>query len=86
MRPQRSRSGSVNAPLPGPDLDDPFAGTGIDRGDDAPEHARIVQEMLAEALARADHPARPSRPASRIASNRLPGSARPVPARSSAVP
>ena len=41
---------------PGTDLDEAFAGLGIHRGDDAPEHARIVQEMLAEALARADHP------------------------------
>ena len=68
---------------PGSDLDQPLAGLRIDRGDDTREHARVVQEMLPEALAGADHP---SSSASPIAANRLPGSARPLPARSSAVP
>ena len=75
---------------PRADLDDAFAGLRVDRRDDSREDARVMQEMLAEALARADHPGvpppAPRRSASRIASNRLPGSARPVPARSSAVP
>ena len=82
--------GQGERPAPRADLDDAFAGLRVDRRDDSREDARVMQEMLAEALARANHPGvpppAPRRSASRIASNRLPGSARPVPARSSAVP
>ena len=76
---QRPRQGTAA----GPDLDDALARPRIDGRDNAREYARVVQEMLAETLARANHPRRCARS---IASNRLPGSARPVPARSSAVP
>jgi len=79
--------------LAGPDLDEPVAGLRSDRLDDAAQDARIVQEVLAEALAprgadRGAHQRR--RAASSLArcsaAARLPQSARPLPARSSAVP
>ena len=88
-RRQRSSRGSGQRAAAGADLDDALPGPGVDCRDDAPQDAGIVQEMLPEPLARAvqggGQPG-PRRAASRIDSNRLPGSARPVPARSSAVP
>ena len=52
QRRQRSSSGSVSAPRPGPISTMRSPGLRIDRRDDALDHAGIVQEMLAEALAR----------------------------------
>ncbi len=78
---------------PRTDLDHVIARPGIDRRDDLRDDAGTVEKVLAEPLARyvrAGHAAAPTTPAmasaTSMASNRLPGSARPVPARSSAVP
>src|SRR5690606_23833602 len=77
------------------DLDDAVARLGVDREDDLCDHAALVQEVLPQRLlgrpAEATHAAHPGgRCASRahvsIAANRLEGSARPLPARSKAVP
>ena len=79
--------------LAGPDLHRGVARLEVDRRHDARDHGRIVQEMLAKALARAavGNAQTGSRrcaicAAISIAAIRLPGSARPLPARSSAVP
>ena len=70
------------------DLDQRLVGLRRDLAHDAVEHAAVVQEVLAEALARENQlrvsPANSM--ASCVAATRLPASARPVPARSSAVP
>src|SRR5204862_7155098 len=73
------------------DLDEAVARRRRERAKDAIDHAALVQEMLAEALARdvrAFHqrPACASFWASSTAARRLPRSAPPVPARSSATP
>ncbi len=75
----------------GADLDDAIARTHADRVDDPLSHTGIVQEVLPEPLADDRlHEAWRSREARcvarRSAASRLPASARPVPARSSAVP
>src|SRR3954470_11851451 len=63
-------------------------GLGIDVANDAFQHATVVQEVLTEAFAREGHVGRvrTNSTARRVAATRLPASARPVPARSSAVP
>src|SRR5262249_29117024 len=73
---------------PGTDLDQSLLGARIDRADDAGDHARIVQEVLAEAFARNVHQAAAdaSCSAMSMAVTRLPESALPVPASESAVP
>src|SRR5690606_9801787 len=74
------------------DLHKWLAGTRVDGGDNAPQDAGIVQEMLPEALARdvgvAAHAWRRAARSSarRAAAKALPASARPWPARSSATP
>ena len=78
----------------GADLDNALARPRVDRGDDALDVMRVVQEVLREAPSRAvalhQRPADGRSPASRSASARaaimLPASALPSPARSSAVP
>ena len=67
------------------DLDQWLPGLRIDGRDDARDHLLVMQEVLAEALAGAYHRLAQSS-ASSSAAARLPASARPVPARSSAVP
>ena len=71
------------------DLDNMIAGPWIDRGGDAVDNGRVMQEMLPETFPawRMLHAARVMIwLASSMAAIRLRGSARPVPARSSAVP
>ena len=71
------------APRPGPISTSRSPGRGSIAAHDARDHARIVQEVLAEAFARNVHQARAdaSCSARSIASRaRLPGSALPVPA------
>jgi len=70
------------------DLDQPVAAGGRDGAHDAPDRPGIVQEVLAQALLGAVHRRRAahSSTARRSAARRLPASARPVPARSRAVP
>ena len=69
------------------DLQQRLLGLRRDFAHDAIEHAAVMQEMLAEPLAREDHARLAANStASRVAAMRLPASARPVPARSSAVP
>src|SRR5690606_19831169 len=81
--------------LAGADFHQAFAAARRDGADDAVDDAVVVQEVLAETLARPvrgvvhQRASRQRRPISRAAATavaRLPGSARPVPARSSAVP
>ena len=70
-----------------PDLHHRVGGCWIYRIGDALQHRLVMQEMLAEPLARLDHERlAASLAASCTAASRLPASARPVPARSSAVP
>ena len=73
---------------PGTDLDQAVAGLRRDGAHDAVDRPGIVQEVLAEALlgAAQGRRAAQSSTASRTAARRLPASARPVPARSRAVP
>jgi len=71
----------------GPDLEQCLVGLRRDFAHDAIEHAAVMQEMLAEPLAREDQARLAANStARRVAAMRLPASARPVPARSSAVP
>src|SRR5215472_9187063 len=72
----------------GTDLDQCLSQARRDRRKDLLDHARVVQEVLAEALARAvlHQPCRAIPTAAASAASRLPGSARPVPASSRAVP
>ena len=92
----RPSSRAVSAPRPGPISTRCSPAARVERRHDAVDDGRVVQEVLAEALA----PRRPAgrggachqcrwrarRLASCTAAARLAGSARPVPARSSAVP
>ena len=80
-------------PLPRSDLDRRIGGSELYRGDDSGNDGRIVQKVLAEALAGAAVRTAQEvsltdamRAASSIAATRLPASALPLPARSSAVP
>jgi hypothetical protein len=86
-------------PVPGADLDCGVAGRQADRRHDARDDGRVMQEMLTETLARAAVRANQAlsrraasdrraaiAAASSIAAIRLPASALPLPARSSAVP
>ena len=81
---ERLRDGA----LPGSDLHDGVLRLRIDGADDRVDGAGIGQEVLAESLARSMrlHRRSASRAAISTAATRLPGSARPVPARSNAVP
>jgi hypothetical protein len=86
-RQQRQRQGA----FAGSNLDQALARQRPHRLDDARDDSGVMQEMLAEALAGAViHPRVVPRPAissaSSSAATRLPGSARPVPAMSNAVP
>ena len=81
---------------PGPDLHQTLAGLRIDRAHDALDHRAVVEEMLTETLAarwpqrlrtgQTDSLCPASSIASPTAAARLLASARPLPARSSAVP
>src|SRR5690606_16314591 len=84
---------------PTADLDERVVRPRIDRIDESPDHGRVVQKMLPEALARRNAPRALQRPAhaapralrassrpTRSAASRLSGRARPVPASGSAVP
>ncbi len=77
-----------NCPEAGADFDDRVAALRIDGGDDGIDDAAVNQEILPESFAGdvALHWRTAMRVASATASNRLPGSARPLPASSSAVP
>jgi hypothetical protein len=81
---QRRRDGA----MAGPDFDYNVVGPWSDRADDGFDYARVRQEMLAEALARAvfRHDPESSDAATSSAALRLPGSAMPRPAMSRAVP
>jgi hypothetical protein len=70
------------------DFHQAVAGANAKRRHDSPDHGRVVQEVLPEALADVRHqrPRAASPIASCTAAARLPTSALPVPARSSAVP
>ena len=88
-----SSSRCVSAPWPGPISTAASPGCEVDRRHDARNDRRIVQEMLAETLARAAVGNAQTGSwrdaicaASSIAAIRLPASPRPLPARSSAVP
>src|SRR6185437_2428559 len=73
---------------PGADLHQVLIGARADFSHDVSQHRRVVEEVLAKALAAHRKPthAAASSMASSMAEIRLRGSARPVPARSSAVP
>ena len=96
VTPARGQQVAREGAVAGADLHQVLAGLRRERARDALDHARVVQEVLAEALAARGtrraagrgHPCRCAarRLASRRAAPRLPASARPVPARSSAVP
>ena len=94
--PARGQEVAREGAVAGADLHQVIAGLRCERAHDALDHARVVQEVLAEAFAARGprrvaglaHPCRCAarRLASRSAAPRLPASALPVPARSSAVP
>ena len=76
---------------PRSDLHQPLAGLRVDRAHDPVDRAGVVEKVLSVALLRPAHvrdrpPRAASSMASETASSRLPGSARPRPAMSSAVP
>ena len=89
---QPGQQGFGERPQPGAYLDHGVGALRVNRRDDGGNDAAIDQEVLPETLAgdMAFHQApaflAAMRAASASASNRLPGSARPLPASSSAVP